>query len=96
MSLNEAGSVQAPDQLPAGQSNCGPYEVSLLRLAGLQYRELTTQSLRYSEFDDLRQRLVSSFPHARNALPALPPKSVLCMINPSATIAAGDSANPLR
>ena len=34
---------------------------------------------RYSEFDDLRQRLVASFPHARNALPALPPKSVLCM-----------------
>lgn len=35
--------------------------------------------MRYSEFDDLRQRLVSSFPHARSALPALPPKSVLCM-----------------
>lgn len=34
---------------------------------------------RYSEFDDLRQRLESAFPHARNALPALPPKSVLCM-----------------
>lgn len=34
--------------------------------------------MRYSEFDDLRQRLVSSFPHARSALPALPPKSVLC------------------
>ena len=33
---------------------------------------------RYSEFDDLRQRLVDSFPHARNALPALPPKSVIC------------------
>lgn len=35
---------------------------------------------RYSEFDDLRQRLVNSFPHARNALPALPPKSVICML----------------
>ena len=34
---------------------------------------------RYSEFDDLRQRLVDSFPHAKNALPALPPKSVICM-----------------
>ena len=34
--------------------------------------------VRYSEFDDLRQRLESAFPHARNALPALPPKSVLC------------------
>lgn len=35
--------------------------------------------MRYSEFDDLRQRLVSSFPHAKSALPALPPKSVFCM-----------------
>lgn len=34
---------------------------------------------RYSEFDDLRQRLVASFPHAKSALPALPPKSVFCM-----------------
>ena len=34
---------------------------------------------RYSEFDELRQRLVSSFPHAKSALPSLPPKSVLCM-----------------
>lgn len=33
--------------------------------------------MRYSEFDDLRQRLEASFPHARSALPALPPKSVL-------------------
>lgn len=38
--------------------------------------------MRYSEFDDLRQRLVSSFPHARSALPALPPKSVLCTHHP--------------
>ncbi|KAJ5240874.1 uncharacterized protein N7469_002465 [Penicillium citrinum] len=35
--------------------------------------------IRYSEFDDLRTRLVSSFPHAKSALPSLPPKSVLCM-----------------
>lgn len=33
--------------------------------------------IRYSEFDDLRTRLVSSFPHAKSALPSLPPKSVL-------------------
>ncbi|KAJ5677525.1 uncharacterized protein N7477_003158 [Penicillium maclennaniae] len=38
--------------------------------------------LRYSEFDKLRQRLVSSFPHARSALPALPPKSVLFKFRP--------------
>ncbi|KAJ5407941.1 hypothetical protein N7509_001824 [Penicillium cosmopolitanum] len=38
--------------------------------------------MRYSEFDDLRQRLVSSFPHAKSALPALPPKSVLFKFRP--------------
>ncbi|KAJ6172304.1 hypothetical protein N7470_001371 [Penicillium chermesinum] len=38
--------------------------------------------MRYSEFDDLRQRLVLSFPHAKNALPALPPKSVLFKFRP--------------
>jgi hypothetical protein len=43
--------------------------------------------MRYSEFDDLRQRLVSSFPHAKSALPALPPKSVLCKLPPLACTA---------
>lgn len=38
---------------------------------------------RYSEFDDLRLQLVASFPHAKNALPSLPPKSVLCMSSAS-------------
>ncbi|OOO13089.1 hypothetical protein COH20_003408 [Aspergillus flavus] len=37
----------------------------------------------YSEFDDLRQKLISSFPHAKNALPALPPKSVLFKFRPA-------------
>ncbi|KAJ5765364.1 hypothetical protein N7520_004923 [Penicillium odoratum] len=34
------------------------------------------------EFDDLRQRLVSSFPHAKSALPGLPPKSVFYKFRP--------------
>lgn len=38
---------------------------------------------RYSEFDDLRQRLLAAFPHAKSALPPLPPKSVLCTSLPS-------------
>lgn len=33
--------------------------------------------MRYSEFDELRSLLATAFPHARNALPPLPPKSVL-------------------
>ncbi|KAL2854244.1 Phox homologous domain-containing protein [Aspergillus pseudoustus] len=37
---------------------------------------------RYSEFDDLRSKLVASFPHAKNALPSLPPKSVIFKFRP--------------
>ena len=33
---------------------------------------------RYSEFDELRQKLVKTFPHAEGAMPPLPPKSVIC------------------
>ncbi len=35
-------------------------------------------SFRYSEFEDLRSKLAITFPHAGQALPPLPPKSVLC------------------
>jgi hypothetical protein len=35
-------------------------------------------SYRYSEFDDLRQKLAATFPHAGQAMPPLPPKSVVC------------------
>jgi hypothetical protein len=34
---------------------------------------------RYSEFYDLRQKLVAAFPHSKSALPTLPPKSFICM-----------------
>jgi hypothetical protein len=37
---------------------------------------------RYSEFDDLRQRLVLTFPNFEAAVPALPPKSVLKRFQP--------------
>lgn len=43
-------------------------------------RTYANARLRYSEFDDLRQKLLAAFPHAKNALPPLPPKSVLCML----------------
>lgn len=33
---------------------------------------------RYSEFEDLRTKLLVVFPHAGQAVPPLPPKSVLC------------------
>ncbi|EAQ93662.1 hypothetical protein CHGG_01897 [Chaetomium globosum CBS 148.51] len=37
---------------------------------------------RYSEFDDLRRRLVQTFPSFEAAVPALPPKSVLKRFHP--------------
>lgn len=37
---------------------------------------------RYSEFDDLRRRLVQTFPGFEAAVPALPPKSVLKRFHP--------------
>ena len=33
---------------------------------------------RYSEFHDLREKLVAAFPQSKPALPALPPKSIIC------------------
>lgn len=38
--------------------------------------------MRYSEFDELRQLLARAFPHATNALPPLPPKSVIFKFRP--------------
>jgi hypothetical protein len=37
---------------------------------------------RYSEFDDLRQRLVQTFPGFEAAVPVLPPKSVISKFRP--------------
>ena len=37
---------------------------------------------RYSEFDDLRRRLVLTFPNFEAAVPALPPKGVLKRFHP--------------
>ena len=34
---------------------------------------------RYSEFYDLREKLAAAFPQSKPALPALPPKSIICM-----------------
>ena len=33
---------------------------------------------RYSDFDDLRKKLSTTFPNSNAALPPLPPKSMLC------------------
>jgi hypothetical protein len=41
--------------------------------------QLTHAGARYSEFYDLRGKLAAAFPHSQSALPALPPKSIICM-----------------
>ncbi|KAL6239326.1 Phox homologous domain-containing protein [Aspergillus navahoensis] len=65
-----------------GKSGVGAYVVWNCKIRTLEGGIITVR-MRYSEFDDLRLKLVRSFPHARNALPSLPPKSVLFKFRPS-------------
>jgi hypothetical protein len=37
---------------------------------------------RYSEFDDLRDKLLQTFPYSEAAMPPLPPKSVISKFRP--------------
>jgi hypothetical protein len=37
---------------------------------------------RYSEFDDLRHKLLQTFPYSQAAMPPLPPKSVISKFRP--------------
>lgn len=52
---------------------------------GLLQKNLHINSLsrhnnyRYSQFVDLRSKLAEAYPHSKKSLPALPPKSALCM-----------------
>ncbi|KAL4977752.1 PX domain protein [Aspergillus desertorum] len=65
-----------------GKSGVGAYVVWNCKIRTLEGGMITVR-MRYSEFDDLRLKLAKSFPHARNALPSLPPKSVLFKFRPS-------------
>jgi hypothetical protein len=65
-----------------GKTGVGSYVVWNCRIQTLDGGPITVR-MRYSEFDDLRRQLQASFPHAMNALPALPPKSVLYKFRPS-------------
>ncbi|KAI9040160.1 uncharacterized protein KD926_008483 [Aspergillus affinis] len=80
-----ARSVSVNDHVVVqGKTGIGSYVVWNCTIQTLEIVNLHWQGgpitirMRYSEFDDLRNQLVASFPHAKNALPALPPKSVLC------------------
>ncbi|KAJ6086853.1 hypothetical protein N7467_005767 [Penicillium canescens] len=77
-----ARSVSIDDHVVVqGMTGVGSYVVWNCTIYTLDGAPIVAR-MRYSEFDDLRQRLVASFPHARNALPALPPKSVLFKFRP--------------
>ncbi|KAJ5097635.1 hypothetical protein N7456_008356 [Penicillium angulare] len=65
-----------------GKTGVGAYVVWNCRIQTLDGGPMVVR-MRYSEFDELRQRLVSSFPHAKSALPALPPKSVFYKFRPN-------------
>ncbi|OJJ63130.1 hypothetical protein ASPSYDRAFT_55802 [Aspergillus sydowii CBS 593.65] len=65
-----------------GMTGIGAYVVWNCKIRTLEGGIIPVR-MRYSEFDDLRLQLVASFPHAKNALPSLPPKSVLFKFRPS-------------
>ncbi|OJJ88789.1 uncharacterized protein ASPGLDRAFT_42389 [Aspergillus glaucus CBS 516.65] len=65
-----------------GKSGVGDYVVWHCRIQTLDGGPIVIR-MRYSEFDTLRRQLLLAFPHAKNALPALPPKSVLFRFRPS-------------
>ncbi|OQE00188.1 hypothetical protein PENVUL_c056G06798 [Penicillium vulpinum] len=77
-----ASSVSIDDHVVVrGMTGVGSYVVWNCTVQTLDGGPIIVR-MRYSEFDDLRQRLVDSFPHARSALPALPPKSVIYKFRP--------------
>ncbi|KAF9238440.1 hypothetical protein DTO012A7_8966 [Penicillium roqueforti] len=78
-----ASSVTIDDHVVVrGMTGVGSYVVWNCTIQTLDGGPIVVR-MRYSEFDDLRQRLVASFPHARSALPALPPKSIIFKFRPS-------------
>jgi hypothetical protein len=48
-----------------------------LRWVGLKGNSMTVR-MRYSEFVELREKLMRAFPRARSSMPVLPPKSAFC------------------
>ncbi|PYH94777.1 PX domain protein [Aspergillus ellipticus CBS 707.79] len=78
-----AKSVAVDDHVVVrGKTGIGSYVVWNCRIQTLDGGPITVR-LRYSEFDDMRHQLIASFPYAKNALPPLPPKSVIYKFRPS-------------
>ncbi|KAM7206944.1 Phox homologous domain containing protein [Rhypophila sp. PSN 637] len=78
-----AKSVKIVDSVLVNGSatNIGAFVVWNIRVETLNGSYMNIRK-RYSEFDDLRQRLVQTFPNFEAAVPALPPKSVISKFRP--------------
>ncbi|KAK3299989.1 Phox domain-containing protein [Chaetomium fimeti] len=78
-----ARSVQVTDPVVVNGSatNIGAFVVWNIKVEALNGSRINIRK-RYSEFDDLRRRLVQTFPGFEAAVPALPPKSVLKRFHP--------------
>lgn len=46
------------------------------------YIDTNNPTIRYSEFDRLRDNLIESFPHAQGSIPPLPRKSLVSRFRP--------------
>ncbi|KAL2374528.1 PX domain-containing protein [Blastomyces gilchristii SLH14081] len=63
------------------KSGIGAYVVWICKIQTLEGGPMVVR-MRYSEFDDLRSKLAAAFPHAKSALPQLPPKSAIFKFSP--------------
>ncbi|KAK0734283.1 Phox homologous domain-containing protein [Lasiosphaeria miniovina] len=78
-----AKSVEITDSVMVNGSttNIGAFVVWNIRVQTLNGSHMNIRK-RYSEFDDLRRRLVQTFPGFEAAVPVLPPKSILSNFKP--------------
>lgn len=67
---------------PAGRAYEDTEEVGSPRAPRRNSLSAHILGCRFSEFDELRQKLVKTFPYAAGSLPPLPPKSVICKCHP--------------
>ncbi|KAM0335415.1 hypothetical protein ACHAQA_000460 [Verticillium albo-atrum] len=78
-----AKSVEIVDHVVINGSatNIGAFVVWNIRVETLRGSFMNIRK-RYSEFDDLREKLMITFPHFEAAVPPLPPKSVISKFRP--------------
>ncbi|KAG6028847.1 hypothetical protein E4U19_001258 [Claviceps sp. Clav32 group G5] len=64
-----------------GATSIGAFVVWIVRVETLNRSYMNIRK-RYSEFDDFRGKLVKTFPNFENAVPMLPPKSLISKFRP--------------